>query len=244
MRAAGRGRILSAVKPFLVLDCYLDDIGATRLFTPLPDGSPVEALQVVRDPLPSDPSAYAGLLITGSAASVLDPEVAWLPGLEAFVSAALERDVPILGVCFGHQLVAKLLWGPDALRLSPTPEVGWFEIERTAEDALLEGFPRRFTTFLSHFDEVLEAPAGLECVARSERCGVQAFQVPGRPVWCVQFHAEMDAEETERLLRQRLAKNPHLGDPEQALERRVDSSALKRRLFENFLRLARAHTPA
>ena len=232
------------MKPFLVLDCYLDDIGATRLFTPLPDGSPVEVVHPVSEPMPPDPSAYAGLLITGSAASVLDASVSWLPALELFVGTALEADVPVLGVCFGHQLVAKLLWGPGSLRRSPTPEVGWFEIERDPDEPLLEGFPTRFTTFLSHFDEVLTDPPELRCTARSERCAVQAYHVPGRAIWCVQFHAEMDAEETERLVRQRLAQHPELGDAEEALARRVDSSALKRRMFENFLRLARARAQA
>ena len=172
---------------------------------------------------------------------MLDDSLPWLEPLEALVRDAAEREVPVLGVCFGHQIVARALLGPDAVRRSPTPEIGWFDIERTRDHPLFEGVEPRFRTFLSHFDEVTPGVAGIEVLARSERCPIQAYRIPGRPIWCVQFHAEMDAAETERLVRERSAGSPELGlDPDEVLRGAVDSSALRERLLANFLTLAAA----
>ena len=234
-----------SLRPWLVLDCYMDDAGGAGNFVPLlaepavGGGAPVEVLRPPRGPLPLSPRGWQGVVITGSAAGVND-RLVWASRLVAFVQRAVAQGVPLLGVCFGHQVLAEALAGPGAVRRAPLPEVGWFDIELLAPDPLLEGFPDRFRTFLSHFDEVRpEVLPQVRWLARSHRCPVQALRHPTRPAWGVQFHAEMGSVEACGLVRKRIGTTLP-GDPAAALAQEVDSRPLIRRLLTNFCAEARA----
>lgn len=232
-------------KPWLVLDCYLDAAGGAENFVPflrqasVGGGHPVQVLRPPQALLPLSLSGVRGVVITGSAAGVNDG-LAWVGRLVEWVRRLLEQRVPLLGVCFGHQVLAEALAGPGAVRRAPLPEVGWFDIERQTpsagpdSDPLLQGFPPRFRTFLSHFDEVRpEILPRVYSLARSARCPVQALRVPQRPAWGVQFHAEMGAAEACGLVRKRIGTTLP-GDPEAALAQAVDSRPLIRQLLANF----------
>jgi len=150
------------------------------------------------------------------------------------VRDAVRRDVPLLGVCFGHQLLAWAVAGDGAVRLRPKPEVGWLPIEVTSQDPLLQGLGDGFTTFVSHSDEVVHRE-GLTVLARSVDCDVHAFRVGKKRAWGVQFHAEMGPEETESIVRSRAVRHPGLNiDPEEMIASRVNSIPLISSLFRNF----------
>jgi len=232
------------MKPLLVLDCYLDPFESARFFVPLPGGAPAEVVRPCTGECPPSAEPYSGILVGGSAASVRTP-LEWFAPLEHLIRDAERRATPTLGVCFGHQIVAEVLLGPGAVRSSATPEIGWQEVGVLSEDAILAGFSPRFTTFTSHFDEVAPGLDGLVVLASSERCAVQAYRIEGRPIWGVQFHVEMDAAETERLVRSRTAQRPDLGlDADDLLQRAVDCRPLRDRLLENFLERVRASSGA
>ncbi len=221
-------------EPYLLLDCYVDDVGCAHLFQPLPRDAPAVVARPSKGDCPDTTRDYAGVIVSGSAASALEG-AEWMERVAALVRDAERRRQPVLGVCFGHQLVAHALLGPGAVRRSPTPELGWADVEVLAADPLLAGFERRFRPFLSHFDEVLPLE-GLDVLARSERCAVQAYRVSGRPIWGVQFHVEMDDAETERLVRVRSAELPELElDAGELLAARVDCAPLMERMMKNFL---------
>ena len=121
------------------------------------------------------------------------------------------------------------------MRSAPQPEVGWFEIEVAAGlDPLLSGFPKSFTTFSSHQEEIVEGLPGLSVTARSKNCAVQAFRVADRPLWGVQFHSEMGAEETRGIVERRARKQADY-DAQAVLRSACDSSALMDRLLTNFV---------
>lgn len=220
-------------RPWLVLDCYVDGGGDDNFTRHL--GGPWQVCRPPSEPLPLDPTGFRGVLVSGSAAGVND-RLPWAGRLVRFVRRAVDLRVPVLGVCFGHQVLAEAVAGPGAIRLSPTPEVGWFHIQQdnAAPSPILAGLPARFQTFLSHFDEVDPALRHHVTVqASSERCPVQALAVPGRPAWGVQFHAEMLAEETSRLVH--LFVGDRLpGQPEAVLADAVDSTPLIERMLANF----------
>jgi GMP synthase-like glutamine amidotransferase len=114
---------------------------------------------------------------------------------------ALEANVPILGICLGHQLLAHWLGG-EVKR--GRWEIGWLPItitEEGKEDPLLAGLEPSFYGFLWHGDQVTRLPEGGVLLASSDLCRVQAYRLRDRPVWGVQFNPQYDpviAESTVR----------------------------------------------
>ncbi|MEL6348897.1 MAG: type 1 glutamine amidotransferase [Myxococcota bacterium] len=233
-------------KPWLVLDCYIEDpgAGAGNFIPHLGNDRDITVVTAPVSDMPDDPATFHGVLMTGSAASVLD-RLPWVIAMTDFIRASVAQRVPVLGVCFGHQVLAEALTGTDAVRKAPLPELGWFDIDVLRPDPILAGFPAQFRTFLSHFDEVEPTAAGpnLEILARSEQCPVQAFRHPDAPAWGVQFHSEMALDEAQQLVRKRIG-TVLPGDPEVVLRKAVDSRPLIRTLIDNFVQATTAHHQA
>jgi GMP synthase-like glutamine amidotransferase len=223
------------MKPFLVVDCYIDDPGGAPAFLDALSGHAAEVFRM-RSELPADPSVYSGILVTGSAASV-NGDWPWIAPLCRFIRLSVSQGVPFLGVCFGHQVLAHALGG--AVSRAAEPEVGWVQISRKGESALFAGLPTEFDCFVSHEDEVSRLPPGGRLLARSAACGVQAFQVGSAPVWGIQFHPEMSVEESCRLVRWRAERHPGLGLDVEAMIGSPEASrtlpGLRERIFGAFV---------
>ena len=117
----------------------------------------------------------------------------WLDPEKAFLRDALERGVPILGVCLGSQLLAEAA-GATPYR-SEEPEIGWYEVEVTgtgASDPVIGPLAPAFEAFVWHH-YVAPLPPGAVELARTPTC-VQAFRIEGKPAWGLQFHAEVTRE--------------------------------------------------
>ncbi|MHA1569274.1 MAG: type 1 glutamine amidotransferase, partial [Alphaproteobacteria bacterium] len=167
----------------------LDNSFATTL---LPEGSltrrwcgePVQVVPASRTPLPALDS-FDSLILTGSESSIL-AEDEWIHRQMDFVNEAVEKNKPVLGICFGHQLIARALWGKNHVRRAPVPEFGWPTLRLDTQDPLFAGLPEQARLFCSHFDEVVDPPAGVAITADSEICGVHAFRLADKAVWGVQ----------------------------------------------------------
>ncbi len=139
-----------------------------------------------------------GVLVTGSPKSVTAPEP-WMEPLAAWLLDAARR-IPVLGVCFGHQLLAAALGG----RVERNPrgrEAGTTEVRLTdagRADPLFSGMPARFAAQQTHEDHVSRLPEGAVLLAGNAHSPVQAF-AHGRNIRCVQFHPEMDAARSRAL---------------------------------------------
>jgi GMP synthase (glutamine-hydrolysing) len=223
------------MRPWLVVDAYVEDPegGAVNFLPHLTDREVVTTRPAWGGAL-ERADRFGGVVITGSAAGVNDG-LPWVAELVDFIRGAVRDGVPVLGVCFGHQVLAEAVLGPGAIRAAPRPEVGWFEITHSGSSPLLAGTPETFTTFLSHGDEVIPERAGpLEVFARSERCAVQGYRVPDRRAWGVQFHAEMSLAEATELVQRKIGVSLP-GDPVEAMSLAVDSRPLIARLMRAFV---------
>jgi GMP synthase (glutamine-hydrolysing) len=134
---------------------------------------------------------FGAAMVFGAAAQVdQEDHHPWLRPEKRFVRDLIERGTPLLGVCFGSQIVAEAAGAP--VRAAERPEIGWHEVELTPEgraDPLLSVMPERFESFQYHHYEWLLPPGGVT-LARSALT-LQAFRLRERPVWGVQFHPEI-----------------------------------------------------
>lgn len=105
-------------------------------------------------------------------------------------------EFPILGICAGHQYIARFFGGSAAP--SGIPEYGKIEIEILAHGRILAGLPDRFVAWESHNDEVKSLPPGFMNLARSENCDIQAIEHRRLPVFGLQFHPEVTHTEFGR----------------------------------------------
>lgn len=103
--------------------------------------------------------------------------------------AIYELGIPILGICYGHQLIAQQLGGTVGRGMRG--EYGRAKATRTGESGLLAGTPDDQDVWMSHFDAVTEMPDGFTCTARTPDAPVAAMENPQRRVWGVQWHPEV-----------------------------------------------------
>lgn len=156
--------------------------------------------------------------------------------LLGFIRRSVNQNRVVLGICYGHQMVARALVDDDACRKAAIPEFGFKRVSLIS-NPLFSGIDTLIPVH-SHSDEVTGLPEDrFEVIASTDHCEVQAWQLRGRTVWGVQFHPELD----ERLGRQLLERS--LEYEEVARDHYVDELEdpghieAGRRLFENFFRI-------
>lgn len=186
--------------------------------------------------LPASPDGYDRVVASGSATDARE-DAPWIERLLELTRRTLDAGKPFLGVCFGHQMLARALGGKSTVGKGAEAEYGWARIEVLEDAPLLKGMPRAFHSFAAHFDEVTRLPDELRLLARSEACPVQACQVDGRPAYGIQFHPEKDLVDAKKTFEERRRK----GTPRQLLHpersRELYDPGLADTLFRNFLEL-------
>lgn len=155
------------------------------------DGIAWQAVRLDRgEPIP-DLAGFDALWVMGGAQDVWqEAEHPWLVAEKAAIREAVSRDMPFLGICLGHQLLADALGG----EVGPAgrPEIGVFEVALTDRDPpLLTGLPASARFLQWHAAEVRRPPAGARVLATSPSCAIQAIAV-GERAFGLQFHAEVD----------------------------------------------------
>ena len=101
----------------------------------------------------------------------------------------LEMGVPVLGICYGHQLLSRMLGG--RVERTGDAEYGRTALTVSAPSLMLDGTPVRQDVWMSHADAVTETPAGFSCVAATGGSPVAAMEDSDRRIYGVQFHPEV-----------------------------------------------------
>ncbi len=175
---------------------FSDAMGAPERFTV------VEAFR--GEPLPS-PAGFDGVIVTGSPLSVCDP-APWMETAGATLREWVAQDRAVLGVCFGHQLLAHAL-GTPVIKNPRGREIGTIAVELTAAgraDALFEGLGPTLRVQATHTDVASAVPTGTRLLAGNANTDVQALWF-GKRARGVQFHPELSAGGIQALIRSRRA---------------------------------------
>jgi GMP synthase-like glutamine amidotransferase len=164
--------------------------GYKDLFARLLDGNgfTYDLYRVEDGVLPERVDAADGWLITGSRHGAYEPHP-WIPPLEAFIRESLEAGVPMVGICFGHQIMAQALGG-KVEKFTGGWAVG-------AREYAVAG--SRMQLIAWHQDQVVEKPESAVCVASGEGCEFAALAY-GRTGLSIQPHPEFDPAFSHDLL--------------------------------------------
>jgi GMP synthase (glutamine-hydrolysing) len=137
---------------------------------------------------------YGGLIILGGPMNVYETEkYPFLDMEDKLIQRAVGKDMPVLGVCLGAQLIAKAL-GAKVMK-NKEKEIGWYPLKATEEakrDVLFKHFNAEETVFQWHGD-MFEIPTGAVHLAESPLCANQAFRHCSN-VYGLQFHIEVTSE--------------------------------------------------
>jgi GMP synthase (glutamine-hydrolysing) len=159
------------------------------------------------DDLPAAADTYGAVITFGGAMHVDQGEAhRWIPSEIEFLEGLLGRQVPVLGVCLGAQLLTVAAGGEA--RRAREPEIGWRDVTVTAAgeaDPVLGRLTPGFEAYEWHSYECLP-PAGATVLATSDAC-VQAFRI-GESSWGIQFHAEVTATDALGWIRDYATTDP------------------------------------
>ncbi|MCA9312378.1 MAG: type 1 glutamine amidotransferase [Phycisphaerales bacterium] len=146
------------------------------------------------DPVPPDFDNVEGVISMGGPQNVGEAH-AWIKRETEFLREAHERQLPVVGVCLGAQLLAHALGG-EVGPMEGAGEIGFTDVNilpPAQTDTVLSGIAWRSPQFQKHKQEVKKLPAGAALLASSDRCKVQAFRA-GMRSYGFQYHFECDMD--------------------------------------------------
>ncbi|MEM0946042.1 MAG: type 1 glutamine amidotransferase [Pseudomonadota bacterium] len=196
-----------------------------------PEGLRLTAWPVVDGVFPDHVRDAEGWLISGSRHGAYE-DLDWLLPLEALIRDIYAAGVPIVGICFGHQIIAKALGG-TVEKYSGGWAVGRHTYDWDGEEVVLNAW---------HQDQITALPPGAEVVASSPFCDYAALTY-GDGIFSVQAHPEFDADATKLLLDIRapgVVPDDRIAAARADLDRPTDNARLAREIAA-FFRKAKSH---
>lgn len=240
-------------KPFLLLSTRPEDdaVVGERAAILAKAGLEAELAQhrVERFPLPDlDLGDFAGVLLGGGPFNSSDEDKSELQlrveaDIARVVTDAVERDVPLLGLCYGIGALTSTLGGVvDRTYGEPVGVVDVALTDEGRQDPLFDGIPTVMRAFVGHKEACRELPPGATLLATGEACPVQAFRV-GPRAYATQFHPDLDPRGmAERILIYREAGYfaPEETEELSSFALGADITDEVHAILANFVKLARA----
>ena len=176
--------------------------------------------------------SYSHLIISGSGASVLDDNP-WNENLEKTIIHFINNKKPILGICYGHQYLIKLLAGKEHIRNTRRPEIGFANIE-IEDNGLFKGIENPVFS-VAHYEEVFDLDENFIIIAKNKYCDIHGFQYKNLPIWGTQFHPEYDLIHTTENIEEAKEEDPDF-EKNYIYELEDENRLIQNRLiFKNFV---------
>ena len=182
---------------------------------------------------------FAGVIVSGSAAMVTD-RADWSERSAEWLREAAHEGLPLLGICYGHQLLAHALGGEVAYNPAGR-ESGTVHIDLhppAQDDPLFSALPLKFTAHATHVQTVARPPEGATVLARSAQDDCHAFRWRDR-AWGVQFHPEFATHHMRGYVHARAEHLRSEGHCPGTIARNVTAAPQARKLLRRFVRHAR-----
>lgn len=178
-----------------------------------------------------------GIIITGSHSMVTDEE-AWSLKTEKWISQAQEHSINILGICYGHQLIAKALGGRSDYN-PKGKEIGSVTIftnNAKENDPLFKDAPNTFFANVTHMQSVLSLPEGAQILGYNEHDKHQIVRYTPN-IWGVQFHPEYTITIIQEYIKEQADELIALGFSPQKLLKDVMQTHYANSLIESFAKM-------
>jgi len=151
--------------------------------------SAFDVVNVLSDMVPEVGKGYSHIILSGSGADFDGP---WQDKESSLIRWAYEKDLPLLGVCYGHQMIVKTLYGAGCLGPMDKANYGWHSIRSEKDDEIFGMADMEYSVFSHHIWEVREVPVPeVEVFASSSRCRISGIRIKNKKIWGLQPHFEM-----------------------------------------------------
>jgi GMP synthase (glutamine-hydrolysing) len=175
------------------LECEPADIAVFDLLSELPTAAKLQQADMILLGGSGHYSAASSPIESG-AADRAQPQNEWLERVFDSLRELHRLSKPTFASCWGFQAMARALGG-ECVNDLPNAELGTIELELTeagSDDPVFSQLPQSFTAQAGHEDHVIALPAEAVLLASSAQVPEQAFRFVGRPIYCTQFHPELD----------------------------------------------------
>ncbi|MFC0407071.1 type 1 glutamine amidotransferase [Roseomonas elaeocarpi] len=203
------------------------------------EGLEVDVHWAFEGEFPEDLSSYAGIFLSGSPHGAYE-DIPFIHREHALIQDAEARGIPMLGLCFGHQILASALCGRDQVFRRESCEVGykWLDVvPEAAADPIAGQVGGRVHMFVWHNDEVRADHPDMRVLASSDLCPNQIWRYRDRPVWGIQGHPEVTRAQAQVWFEDSRPRLERDGAEVDALKRSATDAEPAKTMLHNFARL-------
>ena len=190
------------MKKLLFIDNQGDHLWPTTMLDLFSDsGFETEYIIANQNQLPTDLSHFQCIFLSGSVLSPYD-DLTWIHKEHELIQSATKKNIPILGSCFGSQILASALCGKNQVFRRGQCEVGyvWIALHHSSNDPILRNTPEKVRMFVWHNDEIKADHKDMIILGSSTDCPNHVWRFKDKPVWGIQGHPELNGEQVLKVL--------------------------------------------